>query len=117
MRKRNTRSEAILWEHLRASRFQGLKFRCQRLVGPYIVDFACESLWLIVEIDGSMHETLEAKEYDAQRDEFLHAADYTILRVSAAQVETQISEIRQQISKVIDKIRLDSAPGHPSPRL
>ncbi|MEO7715639.1 MAG: DUF559 domain-containing protein [Capsulimonas sp.] len=30
LRSRETKSEAILWEHLRGSRFEGLKFRRQR---------------------------------------------------------------------------------------
>ncbi|MEO7715640.1 MAG: DUF559 domain-containing protein [Capsulimonas sp.] len=81
------------------------------------MDFSCEALNLIVEIDGSVHETAEAKEYDAQRDEFLKAAGYTIIRVSATQVETQIPELRRTLSLAIAKIRLAPAPGHPSLRL
>jgi very-short-patch-repair endonuclease len=117
LRSRETNSEAILWEHLCGSRFEGLKFRRQRPIGPYIVDFACESLNLIVEIDGSVHETAEAKEYDVQRDEYLSAAGYMIIRVSATQVETQILQVRLILSATIAKIRLAPAPGHPSPRL
>ena len=34
----------------------GLKFRRQFPIGPYVADFCCHSLKLIVELDGGVHE-------------------------------------------------------------
>jgi very-short-patch-repair endonuclease len=41
LRKRTTEIERLLWRHLRAKRFEGLKFRRQQPIGTYIADFVC----------------------------------------------------------------------------
>ena len=43
--------EAALWQVLR-TRPEGVKFRRQHPVGPFVVDFYCPSAKLVVEIDG-----------------------------------------------------------------
>jgi hypothetical protein len=39
LRRNPTEAEAKLWARLRAHRLNGLGFRRQRAIGPYIVDF------------------------------------------------------------------------------
>jgi very-short-patch-repair endonuclease len=55
MRHAPTDAELRLWRLLRDRRLDGLKFRRQVPVGPYIVDFLCVGAKLIVEADGSQH--------------------------------------------------------------
>jgi very-short-patch-repair endonuclease len=55
LRHRMTDAERILWQHLRARRLAGFKFRRQLIIEPYIVDFACIEARLIVEADGGQH--------------------------------------------------------------
>ena len=55
MRGAPTDAELRLWRLLRDRRLNGLKFRRQVPVGPYIVDFLCVASRLIVEADGSQH--------------------------------------------------------------
>lgn len=55
MRSNQTPFEHILWEVLRANRFENLKFKRQVLIGNYIADFVCEDKKLIIELDGSQH--------------------------------------------------------------
>jgi len=38
-RKEPTKSEAILWQALRGKKLDGIKFRRQQPVGPFVVDF------------------------------------------------------------------------------
>jgi very-short-patch-repair endonuclease len=68
LRRELTRSENHLWCALRAGGLQGLKFRKQHPIGPYILDFYCSAARLAVEIDGATHETPEAMAHDARRD-------------------------------------------------
>ncbi|WP_245162385.1 DUF559 domain-containing protein [Brevundimonas sp. AJA228-03] len=70
--------EAVFWTFLRDRRLEGLKFRRQLPLGPYIADFACPSIRLIVELDGGVH-VLRA-ETDAVRDAWLTANGWTVLR-------------------------------------
>ncbi len=58
-----TSAEKILWEHLKAKRFHNLKFRRQQIIKGFIVDLYCNSLELVIEVDGKIHD--KQKEYDA----------------------------------------------------
>ena len=65
LRREMTNAEAMLWQALRGSRVDGLKFRRQVPVGPYIADFLCFPRRLIVELDGPPHDGEERKSRDA----------------------------------------------------
>ena len=80
MRTNATDAENLMWQLLRAKRFMNLKFRRQHVIAPYIVDFYCHELGLVVELDGSQHGTDDAIEYDAERTKFLEALDLKVVR-------------------------------------
>ena len=56
LRQQSTDAERMLWKHLRAHRMTGYKFPRQVVIEPYIVDFVCLEMRLIVEADGGQHE-------------------------------------------------------------
>ena len=80
MRTNATDAEHLMWQLLRAKRFRNLKFRRQHVIAPYIVDFYCHEIGLVIELDGSQHGTDDGKEYDAERTKFLEALDLTVVR-------------------------------------
>lgn len=80
MRSNATDAEHLMWQLLRAKRFMNLKFRRQHVIAPYIVDFYCHELGLVIELDGSQHGTDDAIEYDAERTKFLEALDLSVVR-------------------------------------
>ncbi|WP_110975991.1 endonuclease domain-containing protein [Acinetobacter sp. WCHAc060042] len=80
MRTNATDAEHLMWQLLRAKRFMNLKFRRQHVIAPYIVDFYCHEIGLVIELDGSQHGTDDGKEYDAERTKFLEALDLTVVR-------------------------------------
>ncbi len=80
MRKTITDAELKLWNELRAHRLMGLSFRRQMPIAGYIVDFACPSHRLIMEVDGSQHGASEAVSYDQQRTIHLQQDGWTVLR-------------------------------------
>ena len=80
MRHTATDAEHLMWRILRAKRFMNLKFRRQHLIEPYIVDFYCHEIGLVIELDGSQHGTGDAIEYDAERTKFLDALGLTVVR-------------------------------------
>jgi len=112
LRKDQSAAEQRLWYYLRANRFLGLKFKRQRPVGRYIVDFMCSSPALIVEADGGQHSA--AREYDRQRDAWLRTQGFHVLRFWN-------DEVMNQIENVLEAIRLAAlATGweispHPQP--
>ncbi len=72
-----TDAERRLWSVLRSRRLLGYKFRRQRPIGPFIVDFACIEHRLVVEADGGQH--LESN-YDARRTAWLEARGWRVMR-------------------------------------
>jgi len=107
LRSDQTEAEQRLWYYLRAHRFMGLKFKRQKPVGRYIVDFICHEHWFIVEVDGGQHA--EQTDYDRQRDGWLREQGYRVLRFWN-------HEVMQQIDGVLERIRLEIvSPSPPAP--
>ncbi len=91
LRKELTPAEAKLWAYLRAHRADGVGFRRQHAIGPYITDFCAPSRKLVIEIDGSQH--LDQEEYDAERTAFLESKGYHVLRFWNGQVMNDIEGV------------------------
>ena len=79
LRQTPTETEQAAWRLLRGLRSRGFKFRRQHPVGPYIADFCCTELRLIVELDGSVHGQPSQARSDARRDAHLKSMGYTVL--------------------------------------
>jgi very-short-patch-repair endonuclease len=80
MRKRLTTAELKLWSVIRNRQLDGLRFRRQAPLGPYIVDFFCPERRLVVEVDGGPHTHAYNSRADAERDEWLRSQGHTVLR-------------------------------------
>jgi very-short-patch-repair endonuclease len=92
-----TDAEMRLWHHLRAMRSHGLAFRRQSPLGAYIVDFECRRAKLIVECDGSQHDSKAIKEADTQRTAWLEEQGYKVLRFWNYEVLRQTEVVVHQI--------------------
>jgi very-short-patch-repair endonuclease len=77
LRLNQTEAEKRLWKHLRNRQLQGFKFYRQYAVAPYIVDFVCRDVGLIVELDGGQHA---GSTNDLARTEYLKAQGYKVVR-------------------------------------
>ena len=77
MRRLPTEAERVMWGLLRGRQLDGMKFRRQAPIGPYIADFVCFDAKLIVECDGGQHAD---SAHDSHRDAWLRSRDFTILR-------------------------------------
>src|SRR5688572_26628719 len=87
LRERPTDAERRLWRALRLRQMEGQKFRRQRPIGRYVVDFVCLESALIVEVDGGQHFE-QQRGYDATRDAWLISRGYRVLRFSDRDVLT-----------------------------
>ena len=111
LRSNQTEAEQRLWYHLRAHRFMGLKFKRQKPIGNYIVDFVCFEPRLVVEIDGGQH--LEQADYDARRDDYLREQGFIVLRFWNNQVLGETEAVLEAIRQAV-LARSILSPG-PSP--
>jgi very-short-patch-repair endonuclease len=90
MRKRPTKSEALLWAQLQGRKL-GVRFRRQAPVDNFILDFYAACARLGVEVDGGVHDTLERRRYDALRSEvLLRFYGIRVVRVRAELVERDV---------------------------
>ena len=78
LRRRMTEAEKLMWSKLRGRRFDGIKFKRQKPIAGYIVDFVALDSKLIVEIDGGQHAERAAA--DAARTRVLEEAGYHVVR-------------------------------------
>ncbi len=97
MRREPTRGEAMLWRALRTRQIDGLKFRRQAPIGPYIADFFCPSARLVVEIDGATHTDPAA---DAARDRWMRAQGLRVLRFWSDDVGGNLDGVLERIRQV-----------------
>ena len=98
LRREQTALEARLWHELRANRLDGWKFKRQVPIGRYVADFACLSAYLIVEVDGPTHDTIEQRGKDGERDAVLRRLGFRVLRFgSEIALGTMIASIRDAL--------------------
>jgi very-short-patch-repair endonuclease len=95
-RREPTVAENTLWQHLRGRGIHGYKFRRQHPIERYIVDFYCPEAWLVIEVDGPIHD--HQIEEDALRQAELEELGLKVMRVSNDAVMLHIEQVLDQIA-------------------
>lgn len=80
LRKEMTNGEKLFWQILRRNNVKGFYFRRQHPINRYIADFYCHKAKLVVELDGEVHNSIDAKEHDENRDAVMMNFGITVLR-------------------------------------
>ncbi len=93
LRKNETIAEKRLWKELRELRRQGYHFRRQHPIEGFIIDFACLSQMLIIEVDGIQHLETEHLKADAARDARLNWLGWRVLRFSNGDVANALDGV------------------------
>lgn len=105
MRHNATDAEYLMWQILRAKRFMSLKFRRQHVIQPYIVDFYCHEIGLVIELDGSQHGADDAIEYDVERTKFLDVLGLTVVRYWNCDVLGRTDVVLEDLWKVCTELK------------
>ncbi len=113
-KNKTTQAEQTLWEQLKTKQL-GVKFRRQHIIDMFIVDFACLSKKLIVEIDGGYHESSSQKEADALRTLMLNEFGYKIIRFKNEEVIGTIDSVLKKIEHELKSLPLGEVGGAPIP--
>ncbi|ABD04758.1 Protein of unknown function DUF559 [Rhodopseudomonas palustris HaA2] len=98
LRKKSTDAERLMWGELRDKRLGGFSFKRQVPIGPFIADFACHSVKLVVEIDGGQHFADAAERADAARTAAIEARGFRVIRFSNADVMSNRDGVLQSIA-------------------
>jgi very-short-patch-repair endonuclease len=97
MRRAMTPAELRIWLHLRNRALEGLRFRRQVPIGPFVVDFFCSERRLVVEVDGDHHGHDRQAIADANRTRVLQARGCRVLRVANGDVMSNIDGVCEAI--------------------
>ena len=81
-----TLPEVLLWRDLRRRQLDGLLFRRQHPLGPYVLDFFCPEHGLAVEVDGAAHDRASQVVHDQRRDLWLARQGVRVLRFRAGDI-------------------------------
>ena len=96
LRNNPTDVERLLWQRLKSSQVEGIKFRRQQVLEDFIVDFVSFEKKIVIELDGGQHaETIEK---DKRRDDCLIMNGYKVLRFWD-------NEVIQNMEGVLEVIR------------
>ncbi len=104
LRKNETSAEDLLWRNLRNRKLDGLKFRRQHPLDKLIPDFYCHEKKLAIEVDGSVHDSKEAKESDEGRTYELKELGITVLRFRNEEVLNDMSLVLKTIREIAESI-------------
>ncbi len=103
MRQQPTRAENILWQALRNCNPDGYKFKRQNPIGQYIVDFSCDEVKLIVELDGGVH--VDHEQEDELRTMKLEILGYRVVRFMNEDVLLRLDAVTHEIWLICEERR------------
>lgn len=101
-----SKAEKFIWKQSLSRGRTGIKFKRQRPIDKYIVDFFSQEIGLIIEIDGSSH--FNKGNYDLNRQNRLKELGYTILRFQEGEVIQNLNDVVHQIIHTIECLKKET---------
>lgn len=102
-RKDSTDSEDAVWQMLRNRQIKNLKWRRQQVIDGYIADFYCAELNVVLEIDGTVHDNEETKEYDECRSVAFESKGIRTFRLRNEECDKE--HLTELIENIINSLR------------
>lgn len=100
LRNNSTLGEILLCKKIKGKKCYGFDFHRQKPILNYIVDFYCNKLKLIIEIDGYSHNF--KTEEDKIRDLELMNLGFTVLRFSEGEVKNNLDLVLNSLTTFIE---------------
>jgi type I restriction enzyme R subunit len=104
LRQKQTSAEGLLWQLLRNRQLLKFKFRRQHQFGDYVTDFYCHEAQLVIECDGSVHESNEQWYHDRNRDAYMIAQGLRVLRFANDRILNDIENVLKEIAKYLSSL-------------
>jgi very-short-patch-repair endonuclease len=101
LKREMTKAEACLWKYILKGSKTRYKFRRQRSIDKYIVDFVCLELNLIIEVDGESHNHIEIAENDIIRKCRLEKLGFKVVRFTDDEILKELSSVGIIIEQLI----------------
>ena len=107
-----TPAEASLWKVLRKLDLEGSHFRRQAPFGAFVVDFVCHQHRLVIEVDGGIHRLDVVAARDAERESWLNARGYRVVRITN---DEALFDPHAAVQRIAGKIGAGTPTPNPSP--
>ena len=93
-----------------------VRFQRQKAIDNFIADFYCHKAKLIIEIDGSQHDSEQGRQKDEFRTEILKGYELKVIRFTNRQVDTNFRGVCEYIDIAVkaalqEKLTRDSVNG------
>ena len=106
LRKNTPAAMRRLWFFIRRRQLGGFRFRLQKSIGPYVVDFVCNEAKLVVELiadgphrEGQKSDTLRGNE---KRDAYIESQGFRIMRFQSQDVYENIDGV---LVSILDAVK------------
>jgi very-short-patch-repair endonuclease len=94
-----SRAEKYLWKAVLSRSRTGVKFKRQRPIYRFIVDFFSQEIALVVEVDGNSHA--DRGSYDNYRQQKIESLGYTVVRFTEGEILQNVDAVARQLEHVI----------------
>ncbi len=115
LRNNQTLAEKKLWYDVLSKNQTGFRFLRQKPIGPFIADFYCSKLLLIIEVDGKIHDV--NKEYDEARTQYLEKFGIKVIRYTNDEILHSLTTVKQNLDSHLqtrlNEIKLLAAESQP----
>lgn len=99
-RKHSTKQEWVFWNLvLKKKQFMWYKFRRQKVIWSFILDFYCPKLLLWIEIDGGYHD--ETQDYDEVRDSEINKKWIAVIRFLNEDIDRNLEWVIYSLEEII----------------
>jgi very-short-patch-repair endonuclease len=105
LRNNQPKAEQILWSKLKAKRFLDIKFRRQHGIGPFVVDFYCTELRLVIEVDGDSHFNDESIKKDNSRTAYLENEGIEVIRFTNNDIYKILIGVLEELRSYIENLK------------
>ncbi len=109
LRNNSTLSEILLWNEIKDRKMLGYRFLRQKPIGEFIVDFFCNKLKLVIEVDGESHRE-DNYEADMLRQKWLESLGLTVLRFDDLEVKKDMENVLMSLEGWIREFEGNSLP-------
>ena len=112
LRRQTSGDEQKLWHQLRDKQVDGLRFRRQRPIGKYIVDFVCDEAKLIIELNDKLPVS---NPVEKARAAFFKAQGYKVVQMLnsdvVASIKTGLEAIRNNLTAAVIVSNAEQEPS------
>ncbi len=115
LRSTMTDAEQLLWQYLRGKQLGGYRFRRQRPIERFVLDFYCCEAKLAVELDGGQHNEADVRTHDEERTATLGQHGIQVIRFWNSEVFSNLEGVLEAIYQALQQRTSLSPPLPASP--